>query len=82
MKHSPLCSRDGGHEIMFTAKDGDTKLRFVLPRALLDAECGQTANEAARKTWVKSNLPDILAIRTSETAIKSPYNRVRVEEIV
>jgi len=67
---------------MFTAKDGDTKLRFVLPRDLLDTACGETANEAARKTWVKSHLPDILAVRTADVAAKAPFNRVRVEEIV
>jgi hypothetical protein len=81
MKHSPLCSRDGGNEIMFTAKDGDIKFRFVLPRDLLDAECGKTANEAARKTWVKANLQDILAARLNEVTTKKPFNRVRVEEI-
>ena len=82
MKHSPLCSRDGGNEIMFTAKDGETKLRFVVSRELLDDECGTAANEAARKTWVKNHLPDILGLRAGMSSETPPLNRVRVEEIV
>ncbi len=80
MKHSPLCSRDGGTEIMFTAKDGDTKYQFIVPRELLDDECGDAASEVARKTWVNNHLSEILAVRTG-LATQSPFNRVRVEEI-
>ncbi|WP_108815950.1 hypothetical protein [Loktanella sp. Alg231-35] len=81
MKHSPLCSRDDGHEIMFTAKDGDQKLRFTLSRDMLDTTCGAAANEAARKSWVKDHMPDILALRTASVTPTAPFNRVRVEEI-
>ena len=81
MKHSPLCSRDNGQEIMFTAQDGDQKLRFVLSSDLLDATCGADADEASRKSWVKDNMPDILAIRTGTAAPTAPFNRVRIEEI-
>ena len=82
MNHSPLCSRDDGKEITFTANDGEKKLRFVVPRELLDDECGDTADEAARKTWVEDHLPDILATHHATVALIAPFNRVRVEEIV
>ena len=82
MKHSPLCSRDAGNEIMFTAKDGATKLRFTLPRDMLDEVCGAAANETARKSWVKSNLDDILALRGSSADAQPPFNHVRIEEII
>ncbi|WP_342075410.1 hypothetical protein [Yoonia sp. SS1-5] len=81
MKHSPLCSRDGGAEIMFTAKDGDAKYRFVMPRSLLDTACGATAGEVARKKWVTRHLPDILATRHGASTAPAPFNRVCVEEI-
>ncbi len=80
MKHSPLCMRDDGKEIMFTAKDGDTKYRFVLSRELLDETCGVDASEAERKKWVGTQLADILTARHG-TDLKPPFDRVHVEEI-
>jgi len=80
MKHSPLCTRDEGREIMFTAKDGEQKLRFVLTREMLDDICGATASAAQRKKWVSSNLTDILTARHAGLA-SAPFDRVTVEEI-
>ena len=80
MKHSPLCSRDNGREITFTAKDGEQKLRFTLPRSLLDQLCGDDAAEDKRKTWVKEHMSDILNIRTTGRA-DAPLTQVHIEEI-
>ena len=80
MEHSPLCSRDQGREITFTARDGGQKLRFTLPRSLLDQLCGNDAAEDKRKTWVKDHMSDILNIRTSGRA-EAPLHLVHIEEI-
>ncbi len=48
---------------MFTARDGETKYRFVASRTLLNEVCGETAPEKARKAWVKTHLTDILDVR-------------------
>jgi len=66
---------------MFTAKDGDRKLRFVVPRGLLDDELGADASQTKRKAWVKTHLPTILDIRLDEAAATAPFDRVRIEEI-
>ena len=81
MKHSPLCSRDNGKEIFFTATDGTRKWRFVLPRTLLDKACGEKTNETARKTWVKGQVPDILTAFTAGRDTTSLLNNIRIEEI-
>ena len=80
VKHSPMCARDEGREVYFTAKTDGKKYRFTLPRALLDDACGDAASEADRKDWAKAHVPDILATLTSATAA-APFDRIRVEEI-
>ena len=65
---------------MFTAKDGDQKLRFVVPRGLLDSEVGVDASEKTRKSWVTTHLTTILDVRLSGAA-PAPFDRVRIEEI-
>ncbi len=81
MKQSPLCSRNDGREIYFTVDDGFTKYRFTVPQQMLDGECGETATEAARKTWVQDNLHDILNARPEGAPISPPFTSVIVEEI-
>lgn len=81
MKHSPLCSRNDGCEVYFTAKDGPQKLRFTAPQGLLDDVCGADAPETARKTWVKENMTDILQLRTGDGTARMPFARIQIEEI-
>jgi len=81
MKHSPLCSRDDGREIYFTAKDGAQKLRFTLSQNLLNEICGDDAAEPARKTWVTDNMSNILTLRTNPDSAEAPFDRILVEEI-
>lgn len=79
LKHSPLCSRNDGREIYFTAKDGEAKFRFVVAREVLDDVCGDMATEKTRKAWVKTNLTNILDVRLG--AATAPFDRVHVEEM-
>ena len=85
MKFSPLCTRDEGREIYFTARDDlDQKFRFTIPRAMLDEEVGAEADEAARKAWVGEHMPGILSAMTAREAggrVKPPFNRVLMEEL-
>ena len=80
MKRSPLCVRDEGREIFFTARTEAGKFRVTVPRELLDDTCGDSTGEAGRKSWVNANITDILA-RLEGTATHAPFNRIRVEEI-
>lgn len=81
MKHSPLCTRQDGQEIHFTAKDDAGKYRFVISRELLDAACGNDASEAHRKEWVTAHMTEILSTRTGSGGANAPFNRILVEEI-
>ena len=80
MKTSPLCSRDNGREVYFTAKAQDSKLRFTAPRELLDDVLGDDAKEATRKAWVTEN-KDIILAQRGATVTQPPFDRVRIEEI-
>ena len=84
MKHSPLCTRDGGREVYFTVAHDSGKYRLVVPWEFLDDNCGDSASEATRREWVKGNLPDILGVLTAHTGggtVKAPWTRIVVEEI-
>ena len=81
MKQSPLCSRNEGREIYFTVNDGTTKYRFTVPQDVLDGECGADASQAARETWVRDNMPDILNARPEGAPISPPFTSIIVEEI-
>ena len=80
IKHSPICARDEGREVFFTARADGTKYRLTVPREVLDDACGDDASEADRKAWARAHVPDILATLTSATAA-APFDRIRVEEI-
>lgn len=64
---------------MFTAKDENRKLRFVVPRGLLDSEVGVDTSEKTRKSWVTTHLTTILDARSG--GAPAPFDRVRIEEI-
>lgn len=80
VKRSPLCSADDGREIFLTAKTPVTKFRLTVPRELLDDECGDAASETERKTWVETNIPQILAALPGSIT-RPPFDRIRIEEI-
>ena len=80
VKHSPMCARDNGREVFFTAKADGTKYRLTVPREVLDDACGDQAPEADRKAWAKAHVQDILARLTSGMH-RTPFDRIRVEEI-
>jgi|GEM_PF-2039346 len=83
LKHSPLCSRDGGCELFFTVKKDAAKFRVTVPRNMLDDACGQAATEASRKAWAKANMPTMLQIVETRpnTVNQPPFNQILVEEI-
>ena len=63
---------------------GGTDYRLILPRDMLDAECGAAAGEEARRAWVSANLSGIMtAISAREGGgwIKAPFDSILVEEI-
>ena len=80
MKTSPLCSRDNGREIFFTANVDGRKHRLTAPRELLDDLCGSTASEKQRKSWVTENKDACLGL-LAQTPITKPFDRILVEEI-
>ncbi|MDF1726380.1 MAG: hypothetical protein P1U53_01405 [Sulfitobacter sp.] len=64
--------------------DGAEQYRLLVPRDLLDDELGPDAPDAARDTWIKDNLPQILSAYTARSGggwVKAPWNRILVEEI-
>ena len=67
--------------MMFTAKEGVTKYRFVVTAALLDDTCGVEADEKTRKSWVTTHLPEILETRHGAAQISPPFDRITVEEM-
>ncbi|MDA8585752.1 hypothetical protein N9L47_05690 [Rhodobacteraceae bacterium] len=79
MKTSPLCSRDDGREIFFTARLEQTKYRVTLSREMLDDICGDDATEKDRKAWVTTHKPEITASLNGLTRL-APYDRASIEE--
>ncbi len=81
MKSSPLCSRDEGREIFFTATDGQRKFRLTVSRAMLDDILGNHASEPDRKAWVKTRKTEILALIEGHAEADTGLSSVAVEEI-
>ncbi|QYX56717.1 hypothetical protein K1T73_17050 [Roseovarius sp. SCSIO 43702] len=62
----------------------DSRYRIVVSRAFVDDEIGEAADDAARRAWLKANLPSILGAYTARIEggwVKSPWDRVLVEEV-
>ncbi len=81
MKSSPLCSRDDGREVFFTATDGDRKFRVTVPKAMLDDVLGTSAGEADRKAWVKTRKNEMLDLIEGGAPAQDRLAGVAVEEL-
>lgn len=80
-KMSPLCSRQEGREVYFTAKLDERKLSISFPDVLLEKACGQDASEAKRKVWVKEHRTQLLNALAAARPVPTEFSDVLIEEI-
>lgn len=84
MEPNRIESRKDGKELVLMLQVDGQQFRLVAPQELLDDECGDGADEAARTAWVKKHMPGIMSAigaRHDGGWLKAPYNRILVEEI-
>jgi len=70
--------------VTFAVTEPDGNYRITVPGDMLDDECGADADNARRIAWVEVNLAGVLSAygaRTEGGYVKSPYNRVMVEDL-
>ena len=80
-KWSPLCSRHQGREVYFTARTEARKLSVVFPEEFLDQVCGRTADEGARKSWVKAQREELRDAIAFAKPTPPDLSHVLIEEI-
>ena len=84
MEPNRITSRDDGRELIVHVQLDGTDYRLVLPREMLDDECGDDASEDTRRDWTRDNLAGVMSAIASRDGggwIKAPFDSILVEEI-
>ena len=84
MEPNRIDSREDGRELVVHVQVDAKDYRLVLPREMLNDECGDDASESDRRAWAMDNLGGIMSAigaRDGGGWVKAPFDRILVEEI-